>query len=94
MKPSRPSKSYAINIAPAVLAYLRGLEDSLKKRIGQKISGLSVDPRPRGSIKLEGEKNLYRVRVGKYRIIYTIDDIEAAVLILRVGHRREIYGRD
>ena len=46
---------------------------------------------PRGSIKLQGEDDLYRIRVGDYRVIYTVKDEELIVLVLRVGHRREVY---
>jgi mRNA interferase RelE/StbE len=51
---------------------------------------LEITPRPEGVKKLEGEKDLYRLRVGDYRIIYTIRDRELIVLVLKVGHRREV----
>jgi mRNA interferase RelE/StbE len=68
------------------------LESDLKKRIGRRIEELAATPRHRQSIKLKGEENLYRNRVGAYRIIYRIED-ESNVLVLNVGHRREIYDR-
>jgi mRNA interferase RelE/StbE len=53
---------------------------------------LKENPRPRGSIKLSGE-NAYRIRVSDYRIIYAIYDDRLVVLVIDVGHRREVYRR-
>lgn len=50
------------------------------------------DPRPSGCRKLAGTDDRYRIRVGNYRIIYRIDDGRVAVLVLVIGHRREVYG--
>jgi len=50
-----------------------------------------MDPRPPGNEKLRGEDQLYRVRQGDYRVIYTIKDAELLVLIITIGHRREVY---
>ena len=52
---------------------------------------LSGDPRPRGVVKLSGEEGLYRVRSGDYRAIYRLEDDLMVVLVVKVGHRREIY---
>jgi mRNA interferase RelE/StbE len=62
-----------------------------RDRVRRRIRDLAEEPRPRGSIKLEGEDDLYRIRVGRYRVIYTIRDEELIVLVLRVGHRRDVY---
>jgi mRNA interferase RelE/StbE len=72
---------------------MQNLENALKKRIAKRIEELAVTPHHRQSKKLKGEDNLYRNRVGSYRIIYAIQG-ESPVLILDVGHRREIYDRD
>ena len=66
----------------------RAGRDRSKIRIGRRIEELAVAPRPRNTIKLEGEEDLYRNRVGQYRIIYGIRDEELIVLVLEVGHRR------
>jgi len=58
-----------------------------------KIDGLRVNPRPNGSKKLNKEDPLYRIRVGDYRVVYQIQDKILLVLILKVGHRRDIYRR-
>ena len=55
------------------------------------IYGLEDEPRPAGHKKLSGEDDLYRMRVGDYRIVYQLRGHELVILIVRVGHRREIY---
>ena len=61
-----------------------------RRRIVKKIRSLSDNPRPRGSVKLSG-KDKYRLRQGKYRIIYSIEDDKLIVHIVKVGHRKNIY---
>jgi mRNA interferase RelE/StbE len=82
-----------IRISPSALKKMGALENAWQKRIGKRINELGLTPRHRQSKKLKGEDNLYRNRVGDYRIIYAIEDDEF-VLVLDVGHRREIYDRD
>ena len=60
-------------------------------RIRDRIETLADNPRPPGTVKLTAEDNLYRVRVGDYRIVYRIEDKRLVVLIVRIGHRREVY---
>lgn len=55
------------------------------------ITALEQDPRPSGCKKLRGATNTYRIRSGDYRVVYTIEDAELLVLVVRVGHRREVY---
>jgi mRNA interferase RelE/StbE len=62
-----------------------------REQIGLAISELATDPRPPGVKKLKGSDGLYRIRVGDYRIIYEIQDRLLVVLIVTVGHRRDIY---
>ncbi len=66
-------------------------DEKLKQRIGQKIDLLAENPRPPGCEKLSGTENRWRVRVGDYRIIYEVYDNRLVVLVIRIGHRREIY---
>jgi mRNA interferase RelE/StbE len=82
---------YRIQIAPSALRQLRKLPQSTQDRIVRRVEGLAGDPRPRGSVKLQGEEDLYRIRVGDYRVIYQVRDEELIVLVVRVGHRREVY---
>jgi mRNA interferase RelE/StbE len=60
------------------------------QRIMERIAWLADDPRPHGSEKLSGLER-YRIRQGNYRIVYSIQDDELTVWIVKVGHRREIY---
>lgn len=62
------------------------------KRILQKTRSLIEDPRPPGSQKLAGQEK-YRIRQGNYRIIYRIEEDRLIVIVVKVGHRREIYNR-
>lgn len=60
-------------------------------KITLQIQKLSIDPQPIGCRKLQGEEFTYRIRVGKYRIIYEINNKEIKILILKIGHRKDIY---
>jgi mRNA interferase RelE/StbE len=56
----------------------------------RRIKGLARDPRPPGCEKLSGEER-YRIRQGKYRILYSIEDRDLIIYVVKVGHRREVY---
>jgi mRNA interferase RelE/StbE len=62
-----------------------------RTRLVERIRSLGADPRAPGCEKLAGPDDLYRVRVGPYRIVYAIDDKAAEVHIVKVGHRRDVY---
>jgi mRNA interferase RelE/StbE len=64
---------------------------AVQKRIIGRIEALAVNPRPHGVEKLAGEDQTYRVRVGEYRILYEVHDAALVVLVVKVGHRREVY---
>jgi mRNA interferase RelE/StbE len=85
------SGGYRVEILDSALRQLEKLPRDQRDRIREHIRELATNPRPHGSIKLKGEDDLYRIRVGDYRVIYTIRDDELIVLVLRVGHRREVY---
>ena len=82
---------YRVQITDPALKQLGKLSRAQRDRIRRRIRALADEPRPRGSIKLEGEDDLYRIRVGQYRVIYAIQDAELVVLVVRVGHRRDVY---
>jgi mRNA interferase RelE/StbE len=82
---------YEIEIAPAAERALKKLPADIQRRIIKGILKLEVNPRPSGVKKLSGEEDLYRVRIGDYRVIYQIRDGELIVLVVRVAHRREVY---
>ena len=60
-------------------------------RILSRIRSLMTEPRPRGVEKLAGQQQRYRLRQGRYRIIYEIQDEELIVVVVKVGHRRDVY---
>lgn len=70
---------------------LKKIPDPYRSNFIGAIDDLSSDPRPEGCVKLKGASDLWRVRVNDYRIVYQIVDHELVVLIVRIGHRRDIY---
>lgn len=83
---------YRIELRPAVVRALRKLDPQVRHRVQGAIALLAQDPRPPGARALQGRDGL-RVRVGEYRIIYTIDDRVLTVVVVRLGHRRDVYDR-
>ncbi len=81
--------SYTVLIKPSAKKELLALEKNILQRIDQIILGLKNNPRMPGTIKLKGW-SLYRIRVGDYRILYTINDKNKIVEIIAIGHRRYI----
>ena len=82
---------YEIRVSPKAQRQYRKLSAEIQQRIGIALTKLSENPRPSGVAKLSGSKDRWRVRVGDYRIVYTIDDKGRLVVILIVAHRREVY---
>jgi mRNA interferase RelE/StbE len=82
---------YSILLAPPAERHLTSLTDSVQKRIVKRLKSLRENPRPQGVKKLAGEEDLYRIREGTYRIIYTIQDKELIVLVVKIGNRKEVY---
>ena len=82
---------YRIEFAPAAVRQFRELAGPIRRRIQSKIDSLGDEPRPHGCEKLEGADDLYRVRVGDWRIIYQIGDRQLLVLIVKIGNRRDVY---
>ena len=81
---------YEIEFRPAALRELREIDRSTQPRIRGAIALLAQDPRPPASRQLRGRDG-YRLRVGDYRIIYTIDDGVLLIVVVTIGHRREVY---
>jgi mRNA interferase RelE/StbE len=83
---------YRIELRPAAVKALRKLDPQDRGRIRGAIALLGEDPRPPGARALQGRPGL-RVRVGNYRIIYTVEDDVLVVVVVALGHRRDIYDR-
>lgn len=83
---------YRIELRPAAVRALRKLDKPTRLRIQGVIALLAEDPRPPAARALQGRPG-WRVRVGDYRVIYTVADDVLLVLIVTLGHRREIYDR-
>jgi mRNA interferase RelE/StbE len=85
--------AYRIEFTPKADKQFRALEKSTQTRLARQINSLADNPRPHGAKKLAGEEGFYRVRAGDYRVVYQIRDKTLLVLIVRLGHRSEVYRR-
>jgi len=81
---------YDVTSKPSVEKDLRALPKSVIARVLERMDALKNNPRPYQSVKVTGSENLYRVRVGDYRIVYEIDEPAKEVMIHYVRHRREV----
>lgn len=86
------SQFWTLQYAPAAVRFLERVRDAkLSRRLQKTLEALQSDPHPHGSIKLSGEDDLYRVRVGDYRILYAVRASALLVLVVDIGNRRDIY---
>lgn len=85
--------TYRIELSPAAARQLRKLDPGARRRIQAAVELLAGEPRPPGAKNLVGGEGEWRVRTGDYRIVYEIHDGVLLVLVLAVGHRREVYRR-
>jgi mRNA interferase RelE/StbE len=83
---------YKVVFARSARRELEGLEASVARRIIARIETLTTNPRPPGCVKLQGAADLWRIRIGDYRLVYSIDDDASLVDIRVVRHRRDVYG--
>ena len=81
---------YILRINEEAAKILKKLDPGIQTRISAAIDALATDPRPSGAKKLKGSE-FYRIRVGDYRIVYEIRNRQLVVLVIRIGHRKEIY---
>ncbi|OGQ36134.1 MAG: addiction module toxin RelE [Deltaproteobacteria bacterium RIFCSPHIGHO2_12_FULL_43_9] len=84
---------YKIDFTRAARKQFLGFPEQVQIRLEEKIDKLAKDPRPNGVEKLSGLENIYRIRIGKYRVIYNIQDEVLIVLVVKIGHRKEVYRR-
>jgi mRNA interferase RelE/StbE len=81
--------SYRLLIKPSAAKELEGLPMKDRRRVVTRMQGLSDQPRPAGCEKLTG-RDLFRVRHGKYRILYEVQDQDLVVTVFKIGHRRDV----
>lgn len=82
---------YRVEFKPSAARAVRKLGADIRRRIITRVETLSENPRPSGAEKLQGLRDLYRIRVGDYRVVYQVSDDILLVLVVRVGHRRDVY---
>ncbi|MFK5914199.1 MAG: type II toxin-antitoxin system RelE/ParE family toxin [Woeseiaceae bacterium] len=82
--------NYNLSFKKSVAKDLRNIPNKDVKRILLCIESLKDDPRAEGCIKLSGQER-YRIRQGKYRIIYEIEDSELIIIVVKVAHRSDVY---
>ena len=88
--PDRPRR-YEVQLVATARRELLKLPARIRVRVADAIRALGADPRPPGCKKLAGNAAYYRIRVGEYRIPYDVRDREVLVLVIKIGHRREVY---
>jgi mRNA interferase RelE/StbE len=83
--------SYNIVFKPSVEKDLRSLPKSVIVRVLRQIEVLKKNPFPRKSVKLVGAEQLYRIRIGDYRVVYGVDKEDKEIMVHYIRHRREVY---
>ena len=86
-----PAAGFEIRYDPRAAKELSKLDPPIARRVAAEITDLAANPRPQGCRQLTEHAQLWRIRVGDYRVIYSIRETALVVLILRVAHRREAY---
>lgn len=82
---------YQVKFKPSAKKSFESLDNKIKKQVANKINQLADNPENLKPEKIQGSDSFYRVRSGDYRIIYEIIDNELVILVVKIGHRREIY---
>jgi mRNA interferase RelE/StbE len=85
--------SYDVALTSSAEKELKKLSSQLTARIVPRLENLASNPRPSGCKKLVGGDDEWRIRVGDYRVVYTIDDARLLVEVTRIRHRSEVYER-
>lgn len=85
--------TFRIELAPGASRQVRKLDPSARRRVQAAVELLAQEPRPSGARKLVGGAGEWRVRTGDYRVVYEVHEDVLLVLVVAVGHRRDIYRR-
>ena len=82
---------YKVNITSSAERALRRLDRPVKNRIVTAILALASDPRPHGCLKVKSEEGVWRIRIGDWRVGYSVDDDVSQVLVFKIAHRSDFY---
>jgi mRNA interferase RelE/StbE len=82
---------YTVEFSTSAQREFKALERAVQRRLATRIDALANNPFPPDAKKLQGEPSHYRIRVRHYRVIYRVDGKRVVLVIVRVGHRREVY---
>lgn len=82
---------YSVELKPSARKELEKLTGTLIERVFPKLEALGTEPRPAGCKKLKGGQQEWRIRIGDYRVVHTIDDAKLRVSVTRIRHRSEVY---
>ena len=83
--------SYEIEISRTAERQLKKLAEEDQLRVARAMLALTDQPRPRGSRKLTGYDDVFRIGVGRFRVLYSVSDTRLVIFILKIGHRKDIY---
>jgi mRNA interferase RelE/StbE len=82
---------YSIEVSKTAEKQLKKLKRQDQIRVLKTIKALAQEPRPSGCRKIRGYENIYRIRVGVLRVIYSVSDKQIVIVVLKVGHRKDVY---
>jgi mRNA interferase RelE/StbE len=82
---------YSITFKPSASNDIESLPVEISLRILSDIEKLKYNPRPFGCKKIVGSRNDWRIRIGNYRVLYEVDDVEKRIRVFRIKHRKEAY---
>ncbi len=83
--------SYSIEISRTAEKQLERLPRDEQQRVATAITALGLDPYPPGSRKLTGYDDIFRIRIGRYRVLYSVAAQKLLIIILKIGHRKDVY---
>ena len=83
--------TYTVEFLKTAERKLAALPQVSQRQIARKTTTLRIDPRPPGVKLLHGDERFYRLRVGDYRVIYAIEGRRLVILVIKIGHRKDVY---
>ena len=84
---------YKVQLTRSAADFIRGQDRKVQRQLTNKLKKLKNNPRPPDCKKIMGGENLYRLRSGVYRIVYQVFDEKILVIVIRIGHRKDVYKR-